>query len=146
VTVPTGTPAALPPRQLEEALRLLLRADSVGGIPHRQGMESQGLVMDQTISKLGRDFYDLFYATFEAPAGFDDFTILLVERQARANNAVVALIVNDTELFELPLAPGTDAMEESARSAVDAAVGFLVQAQNISKQLEAGQRLPPEVY
>ena len=124
------SPKPLSPKQLEEALRLLLRADSVGRATRRTGSEAQ--VMDQTISKLGRNFYELFYGSFEAPAGLEDFTVVLVERQARANNVVVALIVNDTELFELPLMPRTDQIEESAMAAVDAAVDFLLQAQSIS--------------
>lgn len=144
--LPARKPGVLPPKQLEEALRLLLRADSAGRISRRTGTESQGLVMDQTVSKLGRDFYDLFYGAFEAPPGVDNFTIALVERQARANNAVVALLVNDTELFELPLPPRAEMMEETAQAAVAAAFNYLVQAQNISRQLEAGQHLPPEVY
>lgn len=140
------SPKHLAPKQLEEALRLLLRADSAGRASRRTGSESQGLVMDQTISKLGRDFYDLFYGSFEAPGGLEDFTVVLVERQARANNAVVALIVNDTELFEMPLTPRADQMEESAMSAVGAAVEFLLQAQNISRQLESGRKMAPEVF
>ena len=140
------SPKPLAPKQLEEALRLLLRADSAGRASHRTGSESQGLVMDQTISKLGRDFYDLFYGSFEAPGGLEDFTIILVERQARANNAVVALIVNDTELFEMPLTPRADQMAESAMAAVGAAVDFLLQAQSISRQLESGRKMQPEVF
>ena len=140
------SPKPLAPKQLEEALRLLLRADSAGQASRRTGLESQGLVMDQTISKLGRDFYDLFYGSFEAPGGLEDFTIVLVERQARANNAVVALIVNDTELFEMPLTPRADQMEESAMVAVGAAVDFLLQAQSISRQLESGRKMQPEVF
>ena len=145
-TAVPDSPKPLAPRQLEEALRLLLRADSVGRAVRRTGSESQGLVMDQTISKLGRDFYDLFYGSFEAPAGLEEFTVVLVERQARANNAVVALIVNDTELFELPLMPRADQMEESAMAAVGAAVDFLRQAQSVSRQLESGRKMPPEVF
>ena len=140
------SPKPLAPRQLEEALRLLLRADSVGRATRRTGSEAQGMVMDQTNSKLGRDFYELFYGSFEAPAGLEDFTVVLVERQARANNAVVALIVNDTELFELPLTPRADQIEESAMAAVDAAVDFLLQAQSISQQLESGLKMKPEVF
>ena len=140
------SPKPLAPKQLEEALQLLLRADSAGRASRRTGLESQGLVMDQTISKLGRDFYDLFYGSFEAPGGLEDFNIVLVERQARANNAVVALIVNDTELFEIPLMPRADQMEESAMAAVGAAVDFLLQAQSISRQLESGRKMQPEVF
>ena len=126
------SPKPLAPRQLKEALRLL-RADSVGHATRRTGSEAQGMVMDQTISKLERDFYELFYGSFEAPAGLEDFT-------------VVALIVNDTELFELPLMPRADQIEESAVAAVDAAVDFLLQAQSISQQLESGLKMKPEVF
>ena len=72
------SPKPLAPRQLEEALRLL-RADSVGHATRRTG--SEALVMDQTISKLGRDFYELFYGSFEAPADLEDFTVVALHRQ-----------------------------------------------------------------
>ena len=69
-----------------------------------------------------------------------------VERQARANNAVVAVVVNDTELLELPLIPRADQLEYAAQMAVGMAFDFLLQAQSISRQLESGQRQRPEVY
>ena len=65
----TDSPKHLSPKQLEEAL--LLRADSAGRASPRTGSESQGLVVDQTISKLGWNFYDLFYGSFEAPSGLE---------------------------------------------------------------------------
>ena len=55
---------------MEEALRLLLKADSVASVRQRAqlGPESSGLVVDQTITKIGHDFYDQFYSRWEAPA------------------------------------------------------------------------------
>ena len=52
----------------------------MGHATRRTGSEAQGMVMDQNISKLGRDFYELFYGSFETPAGLEDFTVVLVER------------------------------------------------------------------
>ena len=145
---PTGQPAPLPPAKLEEALRLFLKADSVASVQNRVrgGSESQGLVLDQAVTKLGHDFYDQFYSTFEAPMGVADYNIVVAERPARANSALVVLTVNDTELLELPLPTRADQMEEVVAAAVETAQEFLQEALNTSRQLESGHRLPPEQY
>lgn len=145
---PAGQPAPLAPAKLEEALRLFLKADSVATLRSKQvsGSESQGLVLDQALTKLGHDFYDRFYSTFEAPMGVADYNIVVAERPARGNSALVVLTVNDTELLELPLPTRADQMEEIVAAAVEAAQGFLQDALNTSRQLESGHRLPPERY
>lgn len=145
---PTGQPAPLAPAKLEEALRLFLKADSVATLRSKQvsGSESQGLVLDQALTKLGHDFYDQFYSTFEAPMGVVDYNIVIAERPARGNSALVVLTVNDTELLELPLPTRADQMEEIVAAAVESAQGFLLDALNTSRQLESGHRLPPEQY
>ena len=145
---PTGQPAPLAPAKLEEALRLLLKADSVATLQGRKlgGGESQGLVLDQAVTKLGHDFYDQFYGTFEAPMGVVDYNIVVAERPARGNSALVVLTVNDTELLELPLPTRADQMAEIVEAAVETAQGFLQDALNTSRQLEQGHRLPPEQY
>jgi len=138
-------PAALPAAQVEEALRLLLRADSTHQL-RALGPESVGLVLDQTITKLGRDFFDLFYVAFEPPAGSVDYTIVLVERPGRVGSALVALTVNDVELFELPLSPQYDQMVAAATDAAAAAHDQLLENQRVSRQLEAGRRAPLETF
>ncbi|WP_345054119.1 CsgE family curli-type amyloid fiber assembly protein [Hymenobacter glaciei] len=145
---PTGRPAPLAPAKLEEALRMLLKADSVASLQakRRGGGESQGLVLDQAVTKLGHDFYDQFYSTFEAPMGVADYNIVVAERPARGNSALVVLTVNDTELLELPLPTRADQMEEIVSAAVETAQGFLQEALNNSRQLESGHHLPPEQF
>ncbi|MVN75971.1 hypothetical protein GO988_06510 [Hymenobacter sp. HMF4947] len=138
-------PAPLPTAQVEEALRMLLRADSVNQRRAR-GPESAGLVFDQTLTKLGRDFFELFYNAFEAPAGVLDYTVNIIERPGRIGSAVVALTVNDVELFETPLPPRYDQMGELATQAVAAAQGLLLENQRVSRQLESGRRAPLETY
>jgi curli production assembly/transport component CsgE len=139
------TPSAkpLPPAKLEEALRLMLRADSLS---RRTGPESAGLVLDQAITKVGHDFYDLFYGAFEAPPNSTDFTVLVGERPGRGNSSLFVLTVNDQELIETPLPTRQDQLEELAAQAVEIAQGYLVELQNVSRQLESGQRTPLEVY
>lgn len=138
-------PAALPPAQVEEALRLLLRADSAGQRPAR-GPESAGLVLDQTLTKLGRDFFELFYNGFEPPAGALDYTIVIGERPVRPGAALVAVSLDGTDLLELPLSPRYDQMVEIAAEAIDLVKGQLAENLRVSRQLEAGQHARPDVY
>ncbi|MBJ6107392.1 hypothetical protein JAO73_00105 [Hymenobacter sp. BT523] len=140
--------APLAPQKMEEALRLLLRADSIQSLRQRAtaGPESSGLVVDQTISKIGHDFYDQFFARWEAPPGNDDFTIIISERLGRGNNVLVALSVNENELLEFPLQAKYDLIEEAAQQAIEIASGFLQQSYNISRQLEKGNKQPLDTY
>lgn len=141
IVTPSAKP--LPPAKLEEALRLMLRADSAS---RRTGTEAAGLVLDQALTKLGHDFYDLFYTSFEAPPGSTDFTVLVGERPGRGNSSLVVLTVNDQELIETPLPTRFDQMEDLVAQAVEIAQGYLVEAQSVSRQLESGRRTPLEVY
>lgn len=110
------------------------------------GPESSGLIVDQTITKIGRDFYDQFFSHWEPPPGNEDFTIVINERPSRGNNAIVALTVNENELLEFPLQAKFDLIEEAAQQAIEIATGFLQQAQNLSRQLERGNKQPLETY
>ncbi|MFC6222054.1 CsgE family curli-type amyloid fiber assembly protein [Hymenobacter artigasi] len=133
---------------MEEALRMLLKADSIQSQQQRAklGPESSGLIVDQTITKIGHDFYDQFFNRWEPPPGNDDFTITINERPARGNNAIVAISVNDDELLEFPLQAKYDLIEEAAQQAIEMATAFLLQAQNLSRQLEKGNKQPLETY
>lgn len=132
--------APLSAKKLEEALQLLLKAtsDSSQNRQRRQfrPTEIEGLVMDQTITKVGHDFYDEFFTKWEAPADFGDYTIVIREKPARGTSTLISVEVNDSELLELPLQPRAEVIEEMAAYALDAAAGFLQQARSQSNQLE----------
>lgn len=125
-------------RKTEEALRLLLRADSVQRTRVQPGMEAdaEGFVLDQTLTKPGRDFYELFVSTFQGLTGLGDYTIVLAERPARGTSSLIALSVNDTDLLEMPLPTRTEQLEEAVAAAVETAQVFLSEQLAQSKQLE----------
>ena len=142
----TPSKKPLPPAQLEEALRLLLRADSTSRQPLHTGTEAEGLVLDQALTKLGHDFYDLFYSAFEAPPGSTDFSVLVGERPGRGNSSLIVLTVNDQELLEVPLPTRFDQMQDLVTETVEVAQNYLAETQRVSSQLEQGRRTPLEVY
>ena len=150
---PAAAPAPAPATQLsalqmEEALRLLLRADSVASQRQRAklGPESSGLVLDQTITKIGHDFYDQFYSRWEAPAGVNDFTVLIGEKPSRGNNAIITVTVNDEDLLEFPLQGKEELVLDAAQQAIEIAANSLQQSLNLSRQLEQGNKQPLETY
>jgi curli production assembly/transport component CsgE len=134
-----GKEPSITARQLEEALRKILRADSLQNRKFRP-TEIEGLIVDQTITKVGHDFYDVFYTNWEAPAGATDFTVTLRERPARGTATLVALEVNDTELLEMPLQPKFEVVEAAAQEAVAVAQDFLTRSQTVKNQLDGADQ------
>lgn len=140
--------APLPAKKLEEALRLLLQATSdSAAVPRQQrGMEIEGLIVDQTLSKVGHDFYDIFYSQFEAPAGSGDYVVTIIEKPGRGTSTLITVSVNDNDLLEMPLQPKPEYVEAVAAEAINIVTSFLQEAGNVSQQLERGARQPIETF
>ncbi|SHL05453.1 CsgE family curli-type amyloid fiber assembly protein [Hymenobacter psychrotolerans] len=143
--------APLPANKLEEALRLLLKATSdstaaAGPQRPQRTLEIEGLIVDQTISKVGHDFYDIFYTQFEAPPGIGEYVVTITEKPGRGTSTLISLNVNETDLLEMPLQPKQEYIEAVAADAVNAAIGFLEEARSVSRQLEKGGKQPLETF
>ncbi|WP_266204663.1 CsgE family curli-type amyloid fiber assembly protein [Pontibacter kalidii] len=117
------------PNQFEEVIRS--SAD----------LEVDGLIVDETITKIGRDFYDIFHRQWEAPPSAKNFTILIKERPTRGSGALIQVALNDELLFEQQLQPRYDMIEETATYVAAGLYEYLVRNQ-LQQQLEAeGQQL-----
>lgn len=138
----------LTPKQLEEALRLLLQAtsDSAATRKTQHGYEVDGLVVDQTISKLGRDFYTLFFNTFEAPAGSGSYVVTITEKPARGTSTLITVAVNNEDLLEMPLQSSEAYIEAVTSEAVATVTQHLLDNNQLGKELEKGNKQPLEVY
>lgn len=125
--------AASRPNQFEEAVR------------NSADLEVDGLVVDETITKIGRDFYDVFHRQWEAPPSAKNYTILIKERPTRGNGALIQVTLNDELLFEQQLMPRYDAIEETATYVAEGLFDYLVRNQ-LQQQLEAEGRQQLEVF
>lgn len=142
-------PGTLPASKVEEALRLLLQTTSTNPAqPAAQPVtEIEGLVIDQTLTKIGHDFYSLFYAQWELPVPVGEYTVVVRERPGRGIGALIAVEANDNTVVEMPLSPNYDAMEEAVAYALGLTIEHLVTAHNVSQQLEKTADDPgTEVY
>ncbi|MBE0645685.1 MAG: hypothetical protein IH600_16520 [Bacteroidetes bacterium] len=99
-------------------------------------LELSGFIVDETQTKLGRDFYENFYALWNPPPGMTEFTIVISEKPLPQRGTQVSMTVNDFTIFQVFLQPRLEAIEEMAYSAVDRAISFLRNYQEAIQELE----------
>lgn len=98
-------------------------------------LEIDGLIIDETRSKIARDFYDLFYKKWIPPAGASNFSIFVREAPSRGRGARVSLTLNEQKIFENFVPPRYDALEEVVNFAIRIARARLNTQKNIKQQL-----------
>ena len=70
-----------------------------------------GLLVDDTKTKSGKDFYDLFYQQWEAPAGAKNYTIFIIEKPFRLTTTMIEILINETMVYQSFLQPRYDYIE-----------------------------------
>ncbi len=98
-------------------------------------IEIEGLIVDQTQSKVGHDFYDLFYSNWQPPDNFGDYTIIIEEKPLPQLGTQVTIKINDNEVFQQILQPRYDVIEATAQYGVELAFNYIQNYQAIQKQL-----------
>lgn len=100
-------------------------------------VEFGGLIFDDSRTKTGRDFYDIFYANYIPPKGAENFNITIKELPGRGRLAQIAVLVNDNQVLLRLLQPRASIVEEQAIQSVYAIEGYLRNAAQLKKQLES---------
>jgi len=99
-------------------------------------MEIDGLIMDETISKVGRDFFDMFYATWNAPKNAKNFTIAIKEMVLPGLATQITILVNDEEVFKQRVQPRNDIMEQISNYAIYKTTRYLSNYERMKSQLD----------
>ena len=109
--------------------------------------EIQGLIIDETRTKLGRDFYEIFFRKWIPPqnAG-DDFIIKIKELPSFGRFARVTVEVSDHKLSERSLNPRIDIIELQANASIREARNYLSARSRLSSDLENEDTLGSGIY
>ncbi len=92
-------------------------------VDHQQEQERQilleldGMIHDDTRSKIGRDFFDVFYSEWQPPDNARNYAVRINELPAPNMGTTIIIKVNHTEIFNMRLQPRYDFIEEVARVA-----------------------------
>ena len=97
--------------------------------------EINGLVVDETLTKAGRDFYEVFYRQWQAPASQMSYTIFIKELPLLGRGSQVMVYLDDTELFTQPLQPRYEVIEAVAQYAVSLVTDYVQHYESLSQQL-----------
>lgn len=99
-------------------------------------LEIDGLIIDETRSKIARDFYDLFYKKWIPPNGAKNFSIYIREEPSRGRGARVSLTLNEDRIFQNFVPPRYDALENVVNYAIRVTRARLSAKAKINDQLK----------
>lgn len=93
------------------------------------GLEINGVVLDDTKTKVGKDFYDQFYKAWNAhPVDtWPDHTIVISELPTFGRTTAIAVQLNGDELLQQNLFPNDDFLSELTRYTVNLCIQSLGQ-------------------
>lgn len=98
-------------------------------------IEIDGLLVDDTKTKTGKDFYDLFYSSWQAPAGAKNYTITVSEKPFRLTSTQIVVSINENAVYQAILQPRQDVVEALSVDAIANTQNYLVNYEEIMKQL-----------
>ncbi len=113
-----------------------IQAEKAQKVSKDAELEIDGLLVDETKTKSGRDFYEYFYQDWEAPKTAKNYTIFITERPYRLTTTQVEVKINETLVFQSFLQPRGDIIEMLADQAVAQTRMYLQNYEAILKQLE----------
>lgn len=94
---------------------------------------SSGLVMDKTITPIGRHFYKEFMAYWTAPRGLSDYTITIIERFNPQWGSIAWISVDDDIIYQQLISSRRLIMEDLAKDAVRQVLQFMVKREIIKR-------------
>lgn len=116
---------------LESITKSVVKANNGGDVD----LEIDGLVIDETKTKSGREFYDLFFRDWAAPDGAKNYTIFIVEKPFRLNQTFIEVSINETMVYQSFLQPRYEFIENIAIESITSTQFYLAQYEELIKQL-----------
>lgn len=120
------------PKVLQELLEKIKKEPAT---ENEVEIEIDGLLVDDTKTKIGRDFYDMFYANWEAPDQAKNYTITIQEKPFRLTSTLVSISINDNMVYQSILQPRQDVVESLSEQAIAQTYNYLQNYEEIMKQL-----------
>lgn len=112
----------------------------------REFLNIDGIIVDETITKIGRDFYEMFYNNWEAPEGAKNYSIFISERPQPRLMTLISIRINDYEIFQEFLHPRYNIIEENVSAALEQCTAFLQDYEEIVNELEAHELKGSGIY
>ncbi|MEX2513447.1 MAG: CsgE family curli-type amyloid fiber assembly protein [Cyclobacteriaceae bacterium] len=126
-----------------EALINLLEAiteEETKRLKQETELEIDGLLIDETKTKSGRDFFEFFYRQWEAPEDANNYSIFIKEKPFRLSTTMVEIYINETMVFQSFLQPRNDFVEELVAQSIATTYMYLARYEEIVRELAGEER------
>lgn len=133
--LPEALKKLLPPTKTKTDKTITSSRKSSASVPV-DVLEIDGLIIDETRSKIARDFYDLFYKKWVAPVGAKNFSIYIREEPSRGRGAQISLTLNEQKIFQNFVPPRYEALENVVNFAIRTTRARLSARAKINDQLK----------
>ena len=100
-------------------------------------LEIGEMVFDETITKVGRDFYELFFNSWSNPTQIKDFSISIKEKPMPGIGTQITVTIDDFVLVQQFIRPNQEMIEMLADYSVGMASQYLLNYQEIQAQLQS---------
>ena len=94
-------------------------------------LEITGLIIEETMTKIGYEFYEYFVLFWDAPPISNaDYMIVITEKANPSWGSWIQVAVNDTTVWEQILQPRTEEIEQVVQQAIDTVKQSLYDREN----------------
>lgn len=136
-------------RKIVEEYEKKVKSDTLidqGSDPSDRDFVLNNLVMDETLSKMGHDFYRFFYDNWNPPETDRSFTIYINEMPSPGMGNMIQVKINYDEIFRQRISPKQEYIKQLARMAVRQSENYIVNYQKIKQQLEGEDMQGTGIY
>ncbi len=141
-TIPTDTlkissKKQISPKALKELIRKMeeIKKMDQKKISNEFDVEIDGLLVDETKTKTGRDFYELFYSNWTAPENARNYSITIKELPFRARTTQIKIFINENLVYFTILQPRYELVEAYVNDSVQRLMQYLINYDQIQKLL-----------
>lgn len=109
-------------------------------------LEIDEMIFDETITKVGRDFYELFFSSWNNPTQIKDFAITVKERPMPGMGTQIRVFMDEHEILSQFIQPNVEQIEMLAEYTVGLASRYLLNYQEIQAQLQNEDQIGSGIF
>ena len=109
-------------------------------------LEIGEMIFDETVTKVGRDFYDVFFTQWNNPTQIKDFSISIKERPMPGIGTQITVMIDEHEILKQFIRPNQEQIEMLAGYTVAVATQYLINYQEIQAQLQSEDQSGTGIY
>ncbi len=117
-----------------------------GNIENDSETDLNGMIIDDTISKIGRDFIQFFNSSWHDPGKKIEYNITVQEKPYPGNGSLILVYVNDYIVFKSFVQPRYDVVEENSDNAIQMAYTYLENYDLILQQIQGDDLSGTGIY